>query len=127
MTQERTTPMKRILTTLAALALVATTAVPAMAGMIDDIRSRGVVKIVVHTLRRKLGAPEIIESGRTGFFFDTVDEGVAAVHQIATLDRRACREASATFAVLLLAAGRARRSARRGGSRRHSRNCRRRR
>jgi len=39
--------MKRILSTLAALALVAGTAVPAMAGMIDDIRSRGVVRIGV--------------------------------------------------------------------------------
>jgi len=39
--------MKRILTALAALALVATTAVPAMAGMIDDIRQRGVVRIGV--------------------------------------------------------------------------------
>ncbi len=39
--------MKRILTTFAALALVATTAVPAFAGMLDDIRSRGVVRIGV--------------------------------------------------------------------------------
>jgi polar amino acid transport system substrate-binding protein len=39
--------MKRILTTLAALALVATTAVPSMAAMLDDIRSRGVVRIGV--------------------------------------------------------------------------------
>ncbi len=39
--------MKRILTALAALALVAATAVPAMAGMLDDIRSRNVVRIGV--------------------------------------------------------------------------------
>lgn len=39
--------MKRILTALAALALVATTSVPAMAGMLDDIRSRGTVRIGV--------------------------------------------------------------------------------
>ncbi|MGN6487433.1 MAG: transporter substrate-binding domain-containing protein, partial [Devosia sp.] len=45
--------MKRILTarnflkTLAAVALVATTAFPAMAGMIDDIRQRNVVRIGV--------------------------------------------------------------------------------
>jgi ABC-type amino acid transport substrate-binding protein len=39
--------MKRILTALAALALVAGTAVPAMAGMLDDIRSRGTVRIGV--------------------------------------------------------------------------------
>ncbi|RYE49187.1 MAG: transporter substrate-binding domain-containing protein [Hyphomicrobiales bacterium] len=39
--------MKRILTTIAALALVATTAVPAFAGMIDDIRGRNVVRIGV--------------------------------------------------------------------------------
>ncbi|MDB5530984.1 MAG: amino acid transporter substrate-bindinhypothetical proteinotein [Devosia sp.] len=39
--------MKRILTTLAALALVAGTVLPATAGMIDDIKSRGVVRIGV--------------------------------------------------------------------------------
>jgi ABC-type amino acid transport substrate-binding protein len=39
--------MKRILTTLAALALVAGTMLPATAGMIDDIKSRGVVRIGV--------------------------------------------------------------------------------
>ncbi len=39
--------MKRILTAIAALALVAGTAVPAMAGMIDDIRQRNVVRIGV--------------------------------------------------------------------------------
>jgi polar amino acid transport system substrate-binding protein len=39
--------MKRILTAIATLALVAGTAVPAMAGMIDDIRSRGTVRIGV--------------------------------------------------------------------------------
>ena len=39
--------MKRILTVMAALALVAGTAVPAMAGMLDDIRSRGTVRIGV--------------------------------------------------------------------------------
>ena len=39
--------MKRILSTFAALALVAATALPATAGMIDDIRSRGTVRIGV--------------------------------------------------------------------------------
>ncbi|MET3898844.1 polar amino acid transport system substrate-binding protein [Devosia sp. UYZn731] len=39
--------MKRILTTLAALALVASSVIPATAGMIDDIKSRGVVRIGV--------------------------------------------------------------------------------
>ena len=39
--------MKRILSTIAALALVATTAIPAMAGTIDDIRARGTVRIGV--------------------------------------------------------------------------------
>ncbi|KQV70158.1 transporter substrate-binding domain-containing protein [Rhizobium sp. Root1220] len=39
--------MKRILTTLAALALVAGSALPSFAGMIDDIRSRGTVRIGV--------------------------------------------------------------------------------
>ncbi|KWV60300.1 amino acid ABC transporter substrate-binding protein [Rhizobium altiplani] len=39
--------MKRILTTLAALAIAAGTAFPSFAGMIDDIRSRGTVRIGV--------------------------------------------------------------------------------
>ncbi len=39
--------MKRILTALAALAMVAGTVLPAAAGMIDDIRSRGTVRIGV--------------------------------------------------------------------------------
>ena len=39
--------MKRILTALAALALVAGSAVPSLAGMLDDIRSRGTVRIGV--------------------------------------------------------------------------------
>ncbi|WAJ30481.1 transporter substrate-binding domain-containing protein [Antarcticirhabdus aurantiaca] len=39
--------MKRILTAMAALALVAGAALPAAAGMIDDIRSRGTVRIGV--------------------------------------------------------------------------------
>ena len=39
--------MKRILTALAALALIAGTAVPSLAGMLDDIRSRGTVRIGV--------------------------------------------------------------------------------
>src|SRR5262245_41486534 len=39
--------MKRILTALAALAMVAGSAVPSLAGMLDDIRSRGTVRIGV--------------------------------------------------------------------------------
>ena len=39
--------MKRILTTLAALAIAAASAFPSFAGMIDDIRSRGTVRIGV--------------------------------------------------------------------------------
>src|SRR5689334_13158085 len=39
--------MRRILTALAALALVAGSAVPSLAGMLDDIRSRGTVRIGV--------------------------------------------------------------------------------
>lgn len=39
--------MKRILTTLAALALVASTVIPATAGMLDDIKARGTVRIGV--------------------------------------------------------------------------------
>ena len=39
--------MKKLLTTLAALAFVAASAIPATAGMLDDIRSRGVVRIGV--------------------------------------------------------------------------------
>ncbi len=37
--------------------------------------------------------PEIIESGRSGFIVDTVEEAIAAVRCIATIDRRACRRA----------------------------------
>ena len=48
MTKEgRPQMMKRILTAVAAVALVAATAMPAMAGMLDDIRSRGTVRIGV--------------------------------------------------------------------------------
>jgi polar amino acid transport system substrate-binding protein len=48
MTMEgRSQMMKRILTAVAAVALIATTAVPSMAGMLDDIRSRGTVRIGV--------------------------------------------------------------------------------
>lgn len=39
--------MKKILTALAALAVVAGTALPSFAGMIDDIRSRGTIRIGV--------------------------------------------------------------------------------
>jgi polar amino acid transport system substrate-binding protein len=39
--------MKKLMTTLAALALVAASALPATAGMLDDIRARGVVRIGV--------------------------------------------------------------------------------
>lgn len=39
--------MKRILVAFAALALVAGTVMPAMAGMLDDIRARGFVRIGV--------------------------------------------------------------------------------
>ena len=39
--------MKRILTALAALALIAGSAVPSLAGTLDDIRSRGTVRIGV--------------------------------------------------------------------------------
>jgi len=35
--------------------------------------------------------PEIVVDGRTGFLCDTVDEAIAAVPRLATLDRAACR------------------------------------
>jgi glycosyltransferase involved in cell wall biosynthesis len=40
--------------------------------------------------------PEIVESGSTGLFFETTEEGVAAVQQLASLDRSACRRAAET-------------------------------
>jgi glycosyltransferase involved in cell wall biosynthesis len=39
------------------------------------------------------GIPEIVEHGRTGFLIRTLEEGVDAVHRLATLDRGCCREA----------------------------------
>ena len=53
--------MKRILTAIAALALVATTAVPAFAGMLDDIRGHGVydlstLSVALRELRSLAGA-----------------------------------------------------------------------
>lgn len=41
-------------------------------------------------------APEIIEKDRTGLFISTVDDGVAAVSALASLDRAACRSAAET-------------------------------
>lgn len=41
-------------------------------------------------------APEIVEPGRTGHFFTTVEAGIAAVGRIAGLDRRRCRHTAET-------------------------------
>ena len=42
--------------------------------------------------------PEIIESGRTGFFISGVEDGVNAVRALSSIDRRACRaRAEAAF------------------------------
>ncbi|HYQ92897.1 MAG TPA: glycosyltransferase family 4 protein, partial [Candidatus Competibacteraceae bacterium] len=43
--------------------------------------------------RRRGSVPEVLQHGRTGFICETEDEMVAAVHQIATLDRAICRSA----------------------------------
>ena len=40
--------------------------------------------------------PEIVQPGRTGFLINTVEEGIAAVGRLATLDRAACRNAAET-------------------------------
>jgi glycosyltransferase involved in cell wall biosynthesis len=37
--------------------------------------------------------PEIVRPGETGFLVDTVEQGAAAIHQLGSLNRRACREA----------------------------------
>jgi glycosyltransferase involved in cell wall biosynthesis len=40
--------------------------------------------------------PEIVEPGRTGFLIRDVNDGVAAVNRLASLDRAACRHAAET-------------------------------
>ena len=40
------------------------------------------------------GIPEIVQHGATGFLIRTVEEGVAAVSQVASIDRAACRRAA---------------------------------
>lgn len=40
--------------------------------------------------------PEIVEPGRTGFFIEGVDDGVAAVKRLGELDRAACRRVAET-------------------------------
>ena len=48
--------------------------------------------------------PELIEDGVTGFLVDTVDEAIAAVAKIGTIDRAACRAAvAARFSVARMA------------------------
>lgn len=42
---------------------------------------------------RRGAVPEVVEHGRTGFVGDTVDELVAAIPLLPTLDRAACRQA----------------------------------
>jgi glycosyltransferase involved in cell wall biosynthesis len=41
---------------------------------------------------RRGAVPEVVEHGRTGFVHDTLDELVAAVGRLGTIDRIACRE-----------------------------------
>jgi glycosyltransferase involved in cell wall biosynthesis len=41
---------------------------------------------------RKGSVPEVMEDGASGFVVDDLDQAVAAVHQVAHLDRRRCRE-----------------------------------
>jgi glycosyltransferase involved in cell wall biosynthesis len=49
--------------------------------------------------------PEIVESGRTGFFIDGIEEGVAAVARLGELDRAACRAVAETRFSLPVCAG----------------------
>ena len=42
--------------------------------------------------RRRGSVPEVIDDGRTGFIFETMEEAVEAVRRISTLDRRVCRK-----------------------------------
>jgi glycosyltransferase involved in cell wall biosynthesis len=37
--------------------------------------------------------PELIDHGRTGFIVESIDQAIAAVHCVANLDRRRCRDA----------------------------------
>ena len=55
--------MKRILTAIAALAVVAGSALPSFAGMLDDIRSRGVVRIGANRQMKLGGSMFVIERG----------------------------------------------------------------
>jgi glycosyltransferase involved in cell wall biosynthesis len=43
--------------------------------------------------RRRGSVPEVLQHGRTGFICETEDEMVAAVQQVASLDRAVCRKA----------------------------------
>ncbi|HZV81776.1 MAG TPA: glycosyltransferase, partial [Geobacteraceae bacterium] len=43
--------------------------------------------------RRRGSVPEVLQHGQTGFICETEDEMVAAVYQVATLDRATCRQA----------------------------------
>jgi glycosyltransferase involved in cell wall biosynthesis len=43
---------------------------------------------------RRGATPEIVDEGRTGLFFHTVEEGVKAVSRLRSLDRPACRQAA---------------------------------
>ena len=46
--------------------------------------------------RRRGSVPEVLEHGQTGFIGETEEDLVAAVHQVATLDRATCRKAFET-------------------------------
>ncbi len=50
-------------------------------------------------------APEIVEPGKTGLFFATVEEGVAAVAGLGALDRAACRRRAETHYDVQVCAG----------------------
>ncbi|RME24302.1 MAG: glycosyltransferase, partial [Candidatus Zixiibacteriota bacterium] len=43
--------------------------------------------------RRRGSVPEVIDHGHSGFIFETIDEAVAMVEQVAALDRRQVRRA----------------------------------
>ncbi|MBI4318144.1 MAG: glycosyltransferase family 4 protein [Chloroflexi bacterium] len=52
---------------------------------------------------RRGSVPEIVQHGKTGFICDSIDEMVAACHEVHRLDRRACRqEVESRFSVQVM-------------------------
>lgn len=56
--------------------------------------------------RRRGSVPEVMEDGVTGFIYDTVEEAVKAVQEVASLSRKECRRAfEKRFSVTQMAQG----------------------